>query len=394
MGVDPALLDNIDQFVKDEGRIVTYKWLSQQLSLDCRKAKEILRQYVEKERSSQDNHIHVIYFITGELKDNKGYKVILVTENKLEECKGSFASINSTEIYSVQNSVLKDIETLYLADYEAFKDSSNDILMCNSNIICEQVKFRKIDKKPSVVSTDRTTTVSPKKPSQTSLSNNKSSHKTGSDKKTLAGFWSDAAKANTENKSVKKEINDDNKPNVDSLPGVPKEKADEKVVKKGSKKLDDVITKTEHPASNSEIKSEIKERNKKHESKKSKGRDEKQQLKIKHPVASRQRSPQKSPQKSPLKQSQESPQKRKLIVEEADALQEEEEKKVNSDKDQEDVTEKVWESQSESDDEPESKTTERKETNTVKPLPAARQTTKKSNKSSKQSSLTSFFKKM
>ncbi|WAR27412.1 DPOD3-like protein [Mya arenaria] len=92
MTVDCLFLENIDEYVNDESKIVTYKWLSQTLQVNCNVAKQMLYQFVQTERNEKGNdNITVTYFVSGLTKpDGEG---------------------------------VQDSNALYTTDYEKFKEN-------------------------------------------------------------------------------------------------------------------------------------------------------------------------------------------------------------------------------------------------------------------------------
>ncbi|XP_019386101.1 PREDICTED: DNA polymerase delta subunit 3 isoform X4 [Crocodylus porosus] len=121
---DELYLDNIDEFVTDQNRVVTYKWLSYTLGVHVNQAKQMLYDYVERKRKENSGaQLHVTYLVAGNLVQN-GYichKVAVVREDKLEAMKSKLATIASVHVYSIQKALLKDSGPLYNTDYDIIK---------------------------------------------------------------------------------------------------------------------------------------------------------------------------------------------------------------------------------------------------------------------------------
>ncbi|XP_040439742.1 DNA polymerase delta subunit 3 isoform X1 [Falco naumanni] len=121
---DELYLENIDEFVTDQNRIVTYKWLSYTLGVHVNQAKQMLYDYVERKRKENSGaQLHVTYLVAGNLIQN-GYvchKVAVVREDKLEAMKSKLATIASVHVYSIQKALLKDSGPLYNTDYDIVK---------------------------------------------------------------------------------------------------------------------------------------------------------------------------------------------------------------------------------------------------------------------------------
>ncbi|NXY47883.1 DPOD3 polymerase, partial [Ceuthmochares aereus] len=121
---DELYLENIDEFVTDQNRIVTYKWLSFTLGVHVNQAKQMLYDYVERKRKENSGaQLHVTYLVAGNLIQNGHvcHKVAVVREDKLEAVKSKLATIASVHVYSIQKALLKDSGPLYNTDYDIVK---------------------------------------------------------------------------------------------------------------------------------------------------------------------------------------------------------------------------------------------------------------------------------
>ncbi|XP_067057698.1 DNA polymerase delta subunit 3-like [Acropora muricata] len=114
-------LENLDEFVNDEDKIVTYKWLSRTLSVPANKAKQMLYAFVQKQRASNSPHeLNITYFVGGRCvaDEDTVHKFSIIHEKDLEESKKTFSVVTSLHIYSVQRCKLKDSNSLYTVDYD------------------------------------------------------------------------------------------------------------------------------------------------------------------------------------------------------------------------------------------------------------------------------------
>ncbi|KAM6095812.1 DNA polymerase delta subunit 3 isoform 2-T2 [Chlamydotis macqueenii] len=121
---DELYLENIDEFVTDQNRIVTYKWLSYTLGVHVNQAKQMLYDYVERKRKENlGAQLHVTYLVAGNLIQNGHvcHKVAVVREDQLEAMKSKLATIASVHVYSIQKALLKDSGPLYNTDYDIVK---------------------------------------------------------------------------------------------------------------------------------------------------------------------------------------------------------------------------------------------------------------------------------
>ncbi|XP_052215215.1 DNA polymerase delta subunit 3-like isoform X2 [Dreissena polymorpha] len=146
MTVDSLFLENIEEFVNDENKIVTYKWLSQTLNVNCNTAKQMLFKYIDTVRNDKNkDDISATYFISGLSKPDidgvQAFKSAVIPEEKLGSYKDSYMVVTSCHVYSVQKSTLKDSNALYMTDFEKFKEN-----VFNSNkyssIQCERAELR------------------------------------------------------------------------------------------------------------------------------------------------------------------------------------------------------------------------------------------------------------
>ncbi|XP_014777504.1 DNA polymerase delta subunit 3 isoform X2 [Octopus bimaculoides] len=126
--LDTMYLDNLDEYINDENKVVTYRWLSITLQVHVNLAKQMLFNFVKQQRSEKDSDcLHVTYFVAGITDKRKdGTKVVfcsVVPEEKLETVKSSLQQLHSCHIYSVQKSKLKDSSVLYITDYQEMKEN-------------------------------------------------------------------------------------------------------------------------------------------------------------------------------------------------------------------------------------------------------------------------------
>ncbi|XP_077197285.1 DNA polymerase delta subunit 3 [Paroedura picta] len=121
---DELYLDNIDEFVTDQNRVVTYKWLSYTLGVHVNQAKQMLYDYVERKRKENSGaQLHVVYLVAGNAVQNGHtcHKVAVVREAQLEAMKAKLSSVASVHVYSIQKAMLKDSSPLYNTDYDIVK---------------------------------------------------------------------------------------------------------------------------------------------------------------------------------------------------------------------------------------------------------------------------------
>lgn len=118
-------IQNIEEFVIDENKVVTYKWLSKTLGVHVNTAKQLLYAFATQSGEAKTAGIKKTYLISGVLLNDGGCKVTVVQEDNLQKLKEQFRTITSEHIYSVQkvknDTALRD---LYKVD-SLQKDDSN-----------------------------------------------------------------------------------------------------------------------------------------------------------------------------------------------------------------------------------------------------------------------------
>uniref|UniRef100_A0A3B3QZR2 DNA polymerase delta subunit 3 n=1 Tax=Paramormyrops kingsleyae TaxID=1676925 RepID=A0A3B3QZR2_9TELE len=124
--MDDLYLENIDEFVNDHNKIVTYKWLSLTLGVHVNQAKQMLFHYLDQKRKeSSGSQLHATYLVSGKVAANgsMSHKVAVVREDQLEDVKSKMDITVSIHVYSIQKAVLKDSGPLYSTDYDAVKEN-------------------------------------------------------------------------------------------------------------------------------------------------------------------------------------------------------------------------------------------------------------------------------
>ena len=132
--VDDNYLEVLEEWIQDEDKVVTYKFLSRNLKVHVNVAKQMLFNYVDTRKSSgshqedsrKSSKLGVVYLVSG-LVPRKGgedeanvgscQKVLLVKEQDLARVKARFTKVLSEHIYSVQKSSENvTLTSMFLAD--------------------------------------------------------------------------------------------------------------------------------------------------------------------------------------------------------------------------------------------------------------------------------------
>ncbi|XP_051881861.1 DNA polymerase delta subunit 3 isoform X2 [Pristis pectinata] len=120
------LVENVEELVMDENRIVTYKMLSHSLGIHVNQAKQLLYYYVElKRKENSGAQLHVTYLVSGKAVEDgiSCHKIAVVREDQLEAVKLKMLVTASVHVYSIQKAMLKDSSPLFNTDYEAIKEN-------------------------------------------------------------------------------------------------------------------------------------------------------------------------------------------------------------------------------------------------------------------------------
>ncbi|XP_042242731.1 DNA polymerase delta subunit 3-like [Homarus americanus] len=198
MGVnmDSMYLENLDEFVNDESRIVTYKWLSLTLGVHTNVAKQMLYHFVTSQRDAdKGDGLNVTYVVSGIVGDEGDtpdvHKVVLAREENLATVKAKLKEIISVHIYSVQKTKLNDMSVLYTANYDKVKENIMNICRY-SGIECSEAKVhstadlaKREQQNAYHAPHDPTKTESKKKPSQMKMSIKKESTSENDVKQTI-----------------------------------------------------------------------------------------------------------------------------------------------------------------------------------------------------------------
>lgn len=146
---DQMVLENIDEYVNDQNRVLTYKWLSLTLSIHVNKSKSLLEEYA----NSSKVPLNVVYFVGGR-KDIglcKGVEYTLSRSVSLQDVKNEFSELLCCHVYSIQKAEIKDPEVLYLVDVDITKENLSHINKFSS-IECQQpIKTNKQNKQVNKV---------------------------------------------------------------------------------------------------------------------------------------------------------------------------------------------------------------------------------------------------
>ena len=99
--IDDMWKENMNEWVYEETKVVTYKWLSKQISVHVNIAKQMLFEFVQSSQSKKLS-LEVVYLLAGRIAlPPHSIKVCLVKSKDLTRKEAEFQSITSKHIYAV-----------------------------------------------------------------------------------------------------------------------------------------------------------------------------------------------------------------------------------------------------------------------------------------------------
>ena len=107
--VEDMWKENLKEWVYEESKIVTYKWLSKQLSVHVNIAKQMLFDFTQSHlKDEKKTELEVIYLLAGRLSSSpKSIKVSLVKSSDLAAKEAELVSLTSKHVYAVSKSETK-----------------------------------------------------------------------------------------------------------------------------------------------------------------------------------------------------------------------------------------------------------------------------------------------
>jgi len=116
MSSEAVYLETLRQWVLDDKKVVTYRFLGNQLQIPSDIAKQLLYVFVKKQQG-----ISVVYFLSG-VSSSGAHLVSVVQDKKLEEIKKTMSTIFSLHVYSVQEKMASDSSVLFSVDNSSYQE--------------------------------------------------------------------------------------------------------------------------------------------------------------------------------------------------------------------------------------------------------------------------------
>jgi len=130
--IDTMFIENLEEWILEEDKVVTYKLLSRALKCHVNVAKQMLFNFVTEQKKKKNSELGIVYLVSGNVKflgEDPKLKVVLVEERNLEEEVKKFVKVLSRHIYSVQKSKNVTSTSLFGTDHVGLK---GDVYSCNS----------------------------------------------------------------------------------------------------------------------------------------------------------------------------------------------------------------------------------------------------------------------
>jgi len=129
--IDGMFMENLQEWVLEEDKVVTYKYLSRSLKCHVNVAKQMLFNFIQDQREKSGSDLGIVYLLSGNqaVDGMKKLKVVLVEEKDLEKEVEKFDNLLSKHIYSVQKNQKISATALYATDLLSMKE---DVYSCNS----------------------------------------------------------------------------------------------------------------------------------------------------------------------------------------------------------------------------------------------------------------------
>jgi len=132
--VDSMFMENLEEWILEENKVVTYKYLSKSIKVHVNVAKQMLYNFVQEQISKGNKNLGIVYLVSGfmksEITENSKLKVVLIKEKDLEIQIKTFDKVLTKHIYSVQSHEKISSTSVYATDMMSVRE---DINSCNTH---------------------------------------------------------------------------------------------------------------------------------------------------------------------------------------------------------------------------------------------------------------------
>eukprot|EP00088_Acartia_fossae_P026719 TRINITY_DN2751_c0_g1_i4.p1 TRINITY_DN2751_c0_g1~~TRINITY_DN2751_c0_g1_i4.p1 ORF type:complete len:460 (+),score=194.14 TRINITY_DN2751_c0_g1_i4:41-1420(+) len=123
--VDSMFMENLEEWILEEDKVVTYKYLSKALKCHVNVAKQMLFNFVQEQRNKDNTNLGIVYLVSGFVKSDEGadkLKVAMINEKDLDKQTKKFQKVLTKHIYSVQNHKNISSTTIYATDIMSVRE--------------------------------------------------------------------------------------------------------------------------------------------------------------------------------------------------------------------------------------------------------------------------------
>lgn len=130
--VDSMFLENLEEWILEEDKVVTYKYLSKSLKCHVNVAKQMLFNFVQEQQEKGNKDLGIVYLVSGFVKSDSGptkLKVVMIEEKDMDKQSPTFEKVLTKHIYSVQKHKKISSTALFATDIMSVRE---DIYSCNA----------------------------------------------------------------------------------------------------------------------------------------------------------------------------------------------------------------------------------------------------------------------
>ncbi|CAG9864344.1 unnamed protein product [Phyllotreta striolata] len=161
----------LEEFVRDEDKIVTIPYLSRNLNISIQESQDILAKYLKDQRKLEPKELKATYIVTGNVKD-KGRGVYFVKEDELKDKRALFDKIDSEVLFSLQKTQQVDFHVISLVN-DVAEPSDEPLLgsVIGKNCVKRALKVKKLPTPPPSTVKGKSSAFLPKTDSSSSNEN-------------------------------------------------------------------------------------------------------------------------------------------------------------------------------------------------------------------------------
>merc|ERR1712176_87218 len=118
-------MENLEEWIFEEDKVVTYKYLSRSLKVHVNVAKQMLSNFYTEKKAGGVS-LQTVYLVSGKTKGEESLTTVSLVKGEggqLEELEGKLATVLSKHLYSLQKPETPiSFTTLYATDLEVLNE--------------------------------------------------------------------------------------------------------------------------------------------------------------------------------------------------------------------------------------------------------------------------------